>query len=82
MASEGSIPYNGLVARKEVIDSKDRILWIRGTLGVGKNILAGYFIDLSLSECSCSLFFLRKRSDRGDEGTGYCAHTCVSTYTI
>lgn len=26
--------------------SKDRILWIRGTLGIGKSIMAGYFIDL------------------------------------
>lgn len=28
------------------IGSKERILWIRGTLGVGKTIMAGYFIDL------------------------------------
>ena len=27
-------------------DSKERILWIRGTLGVGKTIMAGYFIEL------------------------------------
>ena len=26
--------------------SKERILWIRGSLGVGKSIMAGYFIDL------------------------------------
>jgi hypothetical protein len=26
--------------------SKDRVLWIRGTLGVGKSIMAAYFIDL------------------------------------
>lgn len=28
------------------IDSKDRILWIKGTLGIGKSTMAGYFIDL------------------------------------
>ena len=26
--------------------SEDRILWIRGTLGIGKSTMAGYFIDL------------------------------------
>src|SRR5277367_1535697 len=28
------------------LESKDRVLWIRGTLGVGKTIMAGYFIEL------------------------------------
>ena len=28
------------------INSRERILWIRGTLGVGKTIMAGYFIEL------------------------------------
>jgi tetratricopeptide (TPR) repeat protein len=32
--------------RKCSIESKERILWIRGTLGVGKTIMAGYFIEL------------------------------------
>src|SRR5271169_4744174 len=26
--------------------AKERILWVRGTLGVGKTIMAGYFIEL------------------------------------
>src|SRR5277367_6151460 len=26
--------------------SNDRILWIRGTLGIGKSTMAGYYIDL------------------------------------
>ena len=28
------------------MNSKERILWIRGTLGIGKSIMAGHFIDL------------------------------------
>ena len=28
------------------VSSENRILWIRGTLGVGKTIMAGYFIEL------------------------------------
>lgn len=28
------------------LECKERILWIRGTLGVGKSIMAGYFIEL------------------------------------
>ena len=28
------------------IDSKERVLWIRGPLGIGKTYMAGYFIDL------------------------------------
>src|ERR1700759_4102684 len=28
------------------VASKERILWVRGTLGVGKSIMAGHFIDL------------------------------------
>jgi tetratricopeptide (TPR) repeat protein len=28
------------------LGSRDRVLWIRGALGVGKSVMAGYFIDL------------------------------------
>ena len=42
--------------------SKDRILWIRGTLGIGKSTMAGYFIDLLKCRYSDSIvayFFCR-----------------------
>jgi hypothetical protein len=28
------------------LSSIDRILWIRGTLGIGKSIMAGYFVNI------------------------------------
>ena len=43
--------------------SNERILWIRGPLGVGKSIMAGYFIDLLrclYPEAIVAYFFCRK----------------------
>lgn len=34
------------LARLDDVSSLDRILWIRGPLGIGKSTMAGYFIDL------------------------------------
>ena len=49
------------------IESKDRILWVRGTLGVGKTIMAGYFIELLKClhpRAVVAYFFCRVGQDR------------------
>lgn len=49
------------------IDSKERILWIRGTLGVGKTIMAGYFIELlkCMYPDAVVLYFFCRRDQAG-----------------
>src|SRR5271170_4031882 len=49
------------------LESKDRILWVRGTLGVGKTIMAGYFIELLKClhpRAVVAYFFCRVGQDR------------------
>lgn len=48
-------------------ESKDRILWIRGTLGVGKTVMAGYFIELLKClhpDAVVAYFFCRSGQER------------------
>ena len=47
--------------------SKERILWVRGTLGVGKSIMAGYFIELlqQLHPTSTVAYFFCKSGQSG-----------------
>lgn len=49
------------------IDPKERILWIRGTLGVGKTIMAGYFIELlkCMYPDAVVLYFFCRRDQAG-----------------
>ena len=49
------------------IDSKERTLWIRGTLGVGKTIMAGYFIELlkCMYPDAVVLYFFCRRDQAG-----------------
>ena len=49
------------------LDSKERILWIYGSLGVGKSIMAGYFIDLlkQLYPTPTVAYFFCKKGQKG-----------------
>ena len=49
------------------LDSKERILWIYGSLGIGKSIMAGYFIDLlrQLHPTPTVAYFFCKKGQKG-----------------
>lgn len=49
------------------LNCRERILWIHGSLGVGKSFMAGYFIDLlrGLSPNSLMAYFFCKRGEKG-----------------
>src|SRR5579859_7354769 len=63
--------------------SKERILWVRGTLGVGKSIMAGYFIDLlqQLHPTSTVAYFFCKSGQSGltkaRDILGTIAYQCI-----
>jgi tetratricopeptide (TPR) repeat protein len=67
------------------MESKERILWVRGTLGVGKSVMAGYFIDLlqHLHPTSTVAYFFCKGGQNGRGLTkardilGTLAYQCI-----
>jgi tetratricopeptide (TPR) repeat protein len=73
--------------RMSDMESKERILWVRGTLGVGKSIMAGYFIDLLqyLHPTSTVAYFFCKSGQSGltkaRDILGTLAYQCIESNT-
>ena len=77
---------NSCIGSDSDIDSDvaRRVLWIRGTLGMGKSVMAGYYIDLLkclYPKAIVAYFFCKSGQPGAHQASGCCSNPRVSVYS-